>query len=740
MANQEAYQAAMREAASAAWDQDWDEAIKHYQVAVQIVPNDSQSLAGLGLSLMETGRHSDALQVYERVAQLVPNDPLPFEKLAEINETLNRQAEAAKKYLAVAELYFARKDLAHAVPNWEQAARLDPDLPQPHMRLGVAYEQSQETRQLAIYEYLSLARVLQQFNQLPKAEQALQRAMQLDQMNQDVRSAIEDFRKGNKLQMVAAPGKPAPKPAPKVEEKEEVLPGDEEIKRTPIEDAARYAMGLLADLVWSGDVPQAALEPLVQAIDEHQAGVAESAIEHYSMALQAGLNHPALNFNLGLLHVYTNAFDQARPVLETASTSTEYGVAANLLLGQAYYARKDPGKGAEHLMVSLQLADTTINDRVDTGGYVRVISGFADQPDEYLSDVCKALSFYLDDWKWKEKLRDTLAGYAAQGKSSYVSDLLELVMEGGRPEIAAIMERVDMYVARNMTRMALEETQYAIEKSPDYLPAHRRLADILAKEGRTQEASAKLNLVANTYLMRGNPEKAADLFTEVIELWPADMAARERVIDMLKEQGRVADAIKQYSEMGDFFYRLMADPARATQIYNDALVYAKKNEGNAPEMVNILKALADIESQQLNWTKALAFYQQVMEIAPDDQDTALSVVDLSFQMGNSAEAVNSLDVFIRTCITRGQTEKIVATLEEQTRKYPNEVAVRQRLAQVYRQQKRNPDAIAQLDAIGELLLDQGRIPEAAETIKSIIEMNPPDLDGYKALLAQLESK
>ncbi len=740
MANQDVYQAAMREAASAAWDKNWDEAVKHYHQAVQMAPNDSQALAGLGLSLMEAGRHTDALQVYERVAQLVPNDPLPFEKLAEINEILNRPAEAAKKCLAVAELYFARKDLNHAVPKWEQAVHLDPDLPQAHMRLGLIYEQNPETRQLAIYEYLALARVLQQFNQLPKAEQALQRAMQIDQMNPDLRSAMDDFRKGHKLQMVAAPGRPAPKRAPKVEEKVEHLPSEEGVKHTPIEEAARYAMGLLADLVWSGGVPHAGVEPLVKAIDDHQAGLPETAIENYAKVLKAGLNHPALNFNLGLLYMYTNEFNRAKPLLEAASASPEYGIAANLMLGQAYYAQKDLHKGAEYLMASLQLADTAINDTVDTGGYVRMLSTFSEQPDEYLSDMCKALSIYLDDAKWKDKLRDTLAGYAAQGKSNYVSDLIELVMEGGRPEMASIMERVDMYVARRMTRMALEETQYAIEKSPDYLPAHRRLADILAKEGRTQEASAKLNLVANVYLVRGNPEKAADLFTQVIELWPADMAARERVIEMLKDQGRVSDVIKQYSEMGDFHYRLMADPAKATEIYVHALSYARKNNANAPEMVNILKALADIEAQQLNWSKALGYYQQVMEIAPDDQDTALSVVDLNFQMGNSAQAVHALDTFIRNCITRGQADKIVATLEEQTRKYPNEVAVRQRLAEVYHQQHRTQDAIAQMDAIGELLLDAGRIPEAVDTIKKIIAMNPPDLEGYRQLLAQLESR
>ena len=53
----------------------------------------------------------------------------------------------------------------------------------------------------------------------------------------------------------------------------------------------------------------------------------------------------------------------------------------------------------------------------------------------------------------------------------------------------------------------------------------------------------KLNLVGETYLVRGNADKAADLFAEVIELWPADMEARNKVIEMLKMQGRVSEAV-----------------------------------------------------------------------------------------------------------------------------------------------------------------------------------------------------
>ncbi len=740
MGDKEVYQSTMRDAASAAWDHNWDTAATLYQRAAEIMPNDSQALAGLGLSLMESGKYPEALTVYERVCQLVPNDPLPFEKMAEIYETINKPGDAAKKYQAVAEIYFARKDLGHAVPNWEKATIFDADLPQPHMRLGVVYEQKPETRPLAIYEYLALARLLQQFNQLPKAEQALHHAMQLDPTNQDVRNALDDFRRGNKIQNVEPPGR-ATKRDQSARRPAEVAPPPEEevIRRTPVDDAAHFAMGLLADLVWSDGVPPAGIEPLVRAIDLHQIAAADEAIEAYDQARQAGLKHPALDFNLGLLYIYTDKLPKAAPLLEAATTAPEYGIAANLMLGQAYYARKDIKKGAEYLIQSLQLADTLINDRVDTGGYVRLLSSLDEQPIEYLSDLCKAVAMYLDDVRWKDKLHDTLGGYAAQGKNNYVTDLIELVIEGGRPEVAAVMERIDLYLARSMIRMAQEEANYAIERSPDYLPAHRRLADILVKQNRMQDAAVKLNLVGETYLVRGNADKAADLFAEVIELWPADMSARQKVIDMLKMQGRVAEVVKQYGELGDFHFKMMADTTKAAEVFNEGLAYAKKNGADAPSTVAILKSMADIETQQLNWRKALEYNQQIVTLAPDDQEAALAVVDLNFQSGDSTAAVGALDDYIRYCITNGHTDRIISTLEDQARRYPNEVAVRQRLADVYRQARRTQDAIAQMDAIGELLLDAGRVSEAADVIRKIIDMNPADIEGYRQLLAQLET-
>src|SRR5687768_13848336 len=100
MADLDAHSSAMREAANAAWDRDWDRAIASYRQAVQLMPEDSQALAGLALSLMEAGYSEEALKFYEKVSQLVPGDPLPYEKTASIYEGMGRKSDAAKKYIA----------------------------------------------------------------------------------------------------------------------------------------------------------------------------------------------------------------------------------------------------------------------------------------------------------------------------------------------------------------------------------------------------------------------------------------------------------------------------------------------------------------------------------------------------------------------------------------------------------------------------------------------------------------
>ena len=153
----------------------------------------------------------------------------------------------------------------------------------------------------------------------------------------------------------------------------------------------------------------------------------------------------------------------------------------------------------------------------------------------------------------------------------------------------------------------------------------------------------------------------------------------------------------------------------------------------------MLRGLADVESQRLNWHRALQYYERIRQMHPEDEEVALSIVDLHYQLGQPREAVRALDDTIREILRQGRGDRVTEILEEQVERHPQEAPLRQRLAEVYRQQGRIQEAIAQLDALGELQLDAGRIEDAIVTIQRIIDLNPPDVDGYHQLLAQLQS-
>lgn len=741
MAEDQAFQTAMKEAASAAWEQDWKRAIEAYTRAVKANPGDPSALSGLGLALFQVGRDADALQVYERVARMTPNDPLPQERVAQIMESKGRRTDAAQYYLNVGEMYAARRDTARAIPNWERAVFLNPDLAKPHSRLATAYEADESKKELAVYAYLHLARCLQAINQQPRAEQALLRAQQLSPINPDVRDALASLKVDQKLPRVEndiyPPGAVRKGTGTLIFEEEESEP---EEPLSPTEEALRAAMGQLADLMFSGQVPEKAQGPLFQAAEAYQLDDLKGALALYEQVEKARLNHPALRVVLGLLAAQSGDTDRALRILPGTEQDPAFALASNLAQGTLLHAKGQIKEALPRLISALHAADRSVNSgSVDEKGYERLRQSWTELSADQQMEMSRSLSAYLADPSWKARLTDSLEGYAARDKISYVTDLVEIIIEGGQPEIAAIMQRLETWLARQNYKLAKEEAQQAIERAPEYLPAHARLADILIEEKRLRDAADKINLVAIAYQMRGKADKAADLFARVIEIWPADESARKRVLEMLREQGRVVEALRHYTDLGDLFHRTMLDTDRAMRTFDEALSYAKRNEAAPQHVIPILKNMAEIESGRLNTQKALSFYERVLELAPDDVDAARQVIDMYFQIGAGPKAIGSLDNYLRYLLTHGQTERIVSTLEDQVRRHPNEVGLRQRLADVYRQQKRIPDAIGQLDAVGELLLEAGRLDEARATIRKIMDMNPPDIDGYRQLLAQLDS-
>jgi Flp pilus assembly protein TadD len=140
---------------------------------------------------------------------------------------------------------------------------------------------------------------------------------------------------------------------------------------------------------------------------------------------------------------------------------------------------------------------------------------------------------------------------------------------------------------------------------------------------------------------------------------------------------------------------------------------------------------------RLELRQALRNYEQVRTLLPDDEQTRRGLVELNYRLNNPVEAVKELDGLLRMFAQQKRGDQIIGTLEQMVAAAPNDMALRSRLAAVYRQTNRRTDAIAQLDALGELQLEAGLYQDACATIKQIIGLQPTDMEQYRNLLAQL---
>jgi Flp pilus assembly protein TadD len=120
MPDEEAFQKALSEGHSAAWDQDWAKAEECFRRALQESPNQPKALNSLGLALYQLGKFEESLATYVRASRLTPEDPLPLEKIAQLSERLGDINVALDASMKAAESFLRQQEIDKAIENWNR--------------------------------------------------------------------------------------------------------------------------------------------------------------------------------------------------------------------------------------------------------------------------------------------------------------------------------------------------------------------------------------------------------------------------------------------------------------------------------------------------------------------------------------------------------------------------------------------------------------------------------------------
>jgi tetratricopeptide (TPR) repeat protein len=347
-----------------------------------------------------------------------------------------------------------------------------------------------------------------------------------------------------------------------------------------------------------------------------------------------------------------------------------------------------------------------------------------------------ALVEFLSHKGWEDKVQQ------ARQRLDSISDagmmILGDVLTAGSEQVLESLYLSQEYTKRGMFNTAVEEIYRAIQLSNDYLPAHIQLGEVLSRQGRRDVAAQKFITVANTFHIRGDVASALSAYERVVELSPLDLTVRSKLIDLLKRHGQIDRSLEHYMAMGDAYYQL-AQVDKARETYQEALKLTSRAAGGAWRP-RILRLMADIDMQRLDWKRALTTYKELREIDPEDERTAITLVDLHYRIGQNLEAIQALDKYLIHLVRSGRGSKVIGILVDMVNQRATDGNLVDRLSRLYIQQKRIGDAISLLDKLGESQLEAGHTENAVNTIEKILKLNPPNADSYQQLLSQLKRR
>jgi tetratricopeptide (TPR) repeat protein len=766
--SEEKFTKAMNAGHSAAWDQQWDKAAQAYQRALDEFPDNPKTLTNLGLALYELQRFDESLQVYQKALQISPDDPIPLEKAARLSIRIGKTPDAIQYALGAADLFVKRQEVDKAIENWVLVTQLDPSHIQARNFLAMVHERVGHNPQ-AINEYLAIASLYQQSGNADKAAEMIGRALRINPSSPEARQA----------QNMLKSGQPLPKPMRSAGNtgmlrtegiKQLKPPKAADTGLDPIAETNKKALARLAEMLFdlsdeAEESPAARgpsmtaivrgtgplevkksdrtriMQHIGQAIEAQSRGQEAHAIDDLERAIEIGFKDPAVFFSLGYLRSKTERVESALRNLQIAVKNDSYALGARMLMGDIERKMARLPEAVIEYMEALRAADSIVVPpdeapelRLAYEPYIEAQSQVTD-PDEQ-EKLCSNIHNLLMQPNWRGRLLQARDQLPEREKGTPLRPLAEILVQAQSSQVIDAITRIRGLAKANLGYTAMEEAYASLATAPFYLPLHSLIGELLTQQGHSQEAIAKYTVVAQAYSARGESSQAVTLLRRIVQTAPMDLTARTRLIDQLAGQGLVDEAIGEYLDLADIYYRL-AELEQARKTYTTALRLAQQGGANRAWSIKLLQRMADIDMQRLDWRQALRVYEQIRTLQPEDMQVRKDLIQLNLRLGQSKEAIDELDSFLAYLISASRQGEAIPFLEDMVNEDPKQPILRRVLAELYRQAGRHPDAVTQLNEVGELLLTAGDKEGAIQTIEAIIAMNPPNVGVYTKLLAKV---
>lgn len=246
-------------------------------------------------------------------------------------------------------------------------------------------------------------------------------------------------------------------------------------------------------------------------------------------------------------------------------------------------------------------------------------------------------------------------------------------------------------------------------------------------------------------------QQAADLLREVIEEIPGFDPARERLIQLFTSAGLSSKAVEALCEWADIAVE-NENWQRANRYYNQALEIAPENidllnlilefrvrSGIRQGASDIALAIAErLESEGLI-AKAISSLEMGLQAEPARNDLRLRILALEDLAANPELLRARYNDTIEAQIDQQNFEHAHATLLEALRRFPGDLALRNKLVQVLKSLNLKEETLVEMANIAAVQAEMGNLGAALQTIGEVLEAEQGNLRA-QALQAEIKER
>ncbi|MEM8861790.1 MAG: tetratricopeptide repeat protein, partial [Chloroflexota bacterium] len=530
------------------WEQKWEAALKEFEIALKENPDNPTIHDGIATAKRELGDIQGALQHFEKAAELTEQNTIYLRQVADLQQKMGAMEDAAETFMRIGEKHLSQKRLTDAIDNWVLATRFNSDHLKAHERLAKVYE-NQDRPWLAVNEFLETARIYENQGQLNRALRACERAIKIDPRNAEALTAAELLKTGERAFPNNSRGMiDQNKAISRMSSTGSLVSGMVEIPvAAPIAEKLQSAREKMAEDIFSSDSASGednnlSLMALVsQGLTNQTQGDNEEAISSFTQVLDKGLRSSAVLFTVAHLHQTLNQFAEAIPLLGEIEGDEDYEFVRLYCIGECFRGLGHIQQAMGHYINALKFIDLPTVEPKKRG---RLEAQYDDLLDLLSSEAAVdqatsfALSFgrFLQTNKWETAVEDSrkrLDKLSTEPGSMILGDILN----AGSSRILESLQLAQEHAERGLYDSAIEEVYRAIEVSAGYLPAHIQMADLLIHKNKIPQAAQKLQVIGNTFLVRGDKAGAVGAFKKAVNTMPLNMEMRQNLIDLMRDTG-----------------------------------------------------------------------------------------------------------------------------------------------------------------------------------------------------------